>query len=69
MQDPDPFTSYKELIIKGWFENKLGELESILQVLEAEARITPDQRERLLRFARDRRMEDTTPLGRNNAMR
>jgi hypothetical protein len=64
MQDRDLYLSYKELIQKGWFDQKREELETLLKVLTTEQQLSVDESRRLLKLASDKHVEDTTPLPR-----
>jgi hypothetical protein len=64
MQDRELYLSYKELIQKGWFDQKREELETLLKVLISDGRLSSDECRRLLKIAADKRAEDTTPLPR-----
>jgi hypothetical protein len=64
MIDPALYLSFKELILKGKFKRKQGELEDMLQALESAGRLTARQREFLLLLARDGRTSGITEKGR-----
>jgi hypothetical protein len=53
MQDADTYLAFSELIKRGWFQNKMNELEHTLQILRGEGRLTKEQYELLLTYCRD----------------
>jgi hypothetical protein len=59
MSSPDAFTSYSEIIAKGWFENQYSHLEGVLQVLVDASRISTEQRRQLLALAREKQAGET----------
>jgi hypothetical protein len=56
MRNSGSFAAFEESIKKGWFNQQWSELVSSLEALEAEGRLTPGEREQLLRLARELRI-------------
>jgi hypothetical protein len=64
MTDLDIYLSFRELILQGKFQNKHGELEDTLRVLERAGWLTRGQRQYLQLLARNTASHDLPVLSR-----